>query len=98
MQDAPDVDVIRLLPIEHQHREAPQRPDAQPFDAQFVCVARRAYARMPTDALERLLQSINKPKRKVLATLGLIVTDGVADVALRQRPRDDWTRRHAWLV
>ena len=60
MQYSPDVNVIVSINVEHDVRVPRQRPRAQPWQVQFVSVARRSCSSVAAEMGVRFLQRINE--------------------------------------
>lgn len=84
MQDAPDVDPVRVFPVEDQPGKASQWPDPKPGQVEFVTEAGRTAGRMLGEVIVRTLQGFDEAESGGFSRLPGIVIDGFLHIDLRQ--------------
>lgn len=94
MEHAPDVDAIRRFHLEHDMREAPERPGAQARQAELGGLACRAARRVPADVPVGRLERSDEAECNLNARLSKVALNGLIDIAARQLTRDDGLRGH----
>ena len=84
VREPDDIEVFSVLNVEQCIREAGKPPVAQPWNIQFLCIARRAYPRLALNLCCRFFKGIQKGAGNV-RRLGDIKTKRLQDVRLRAR-------------
>lgn len=94
MQDAPDVDVIIMLHVEDQVREAFQRPGSYAGQFEFESVARRSAGRVARYVPKCLFDGINEARCNTFVSLLEIVFHCLQNILIGSASPDDRLEAH----